>query len=104
MEEQVTALLVGPPDPARRMAVSEGNLWAMTFEDSPGLPYVRCGRLVRYSPDDLRRWIDSQRNGGDGACARNQATVDRVAALKREASRLGMVLMTADEMEGRVDG
>ena len=41
----------------------------MTFEESPGLPYVRCGRLVRYSPDDLRRWIDAQREGGSNGNA-----------------------------------
>ena len=46
------------------LAVSPRKLWAMTFEETPGLPYVRCGRLVRYSPDDLRQWIDTQRKGG----------------------------------------
>ncbi len=46
------------------LAVSPRKLWAMTFEETPGLPYVRCGRLVRYCPDDLRGWIDAQRKGG----------------------------------------
>jgi hypothetical protein len=35
----------------------------MTFEETPGLPYVRCGRLVRYAVDDLREWIAAQRKG-----------------------------------------
>ena len=26
-----------------------------------GLPFVRVGARVMYSPDDLRRWIDTQR-------------------------------------------
>jgi hypothetical protein len=67
MQEQVTkaALLVNARDAARMLAVSPRKLWAMTFEETPGLPYVRCGRLVRYSPNDLRRWIDAQRKGGD---------------------------------------
>lgn len=67
MQEQGTkaVLLVDARDAARLLAVSPRKLWAMTFEESPGLPYVRCGRLVRYSPDDLRRWIDAQRKGGD---------------------------------------
>jgi hypothetical protein len=60
-----TALLVSPREAARMLAVSPRKLWAMTFEQAPALPYVRCGRLVRYSPDDLRRWIDAQREGGD---------------------------------------
>ncbi|MCC7476718.1 MAG: helix-turn-helix domain-containing protein [Pirellulales bacterium] len=67
MQEQVTkpALLVAPRDAARMLAVSPRKLWAMTFDETPGLPHVRCGRLVRYSPDDLRRWIDARREGGD---------------------------------------
>ena len=64
------ALLVEPRDAARMLAVSPRKLWAMTFEETPSLLYVRCGRLVRYSVDDLRRWIDSQRKGGsdDNGC------------------------------------
>lgn len=64
------ALLVEPRDAARMLAVSPRKLWAMTFEDTPGLPYVRCGRLVRYSVDDLRRWIEAQRKGGSDDNAR----------------------------------
>lgn len=59
------ALLVTASEAARMLAVSPRKLWAMTFEETPSLPYVRCGRLVRYSPDDLQRWIASQRKGGD---------------------------------------
>jgi hypothetical protein len=64
-EKTKAALLVDARDAARMLSVSPRKLWAMTFEESPGLPYVRCGRLVRYSPDDLRRWIDAQRKGSD---------------------------------------
>ena len=58
-------LLVEPRDAARMLAVSPRKLWAMTFEDNPGLPYIRCGRLVRYSVSDLEQWIHARRNGGD---------------------------------------
>jgi hypothetical protein len=66
MQEQRTkpALLVDARDAARMLAVSPRKLWAMTFEETPGLPFVRCGRLVRYSPEDLRSWIAAQRKGG----------------------------------------
>ena len=69
MQNQATsdALLVDAREAARMLAVSPRKLWGMTFEDSPGLPYVRCGRLVRYSPDDLCRWIDVQRKGSNDA-------------------------------------
>lgn len=58
-------LLISPREAARLLSVSERKLWTMTFEESPGVPYVRCGRLVRYSPDDLARWIAGQQKGGD---------------------------------------
>lgn len=60
-----TPLLVTARDAARMLAVSPRKLWGMTFEQTPSLPHVRCGRLVRYSPDDLRQWIEAQRKGGD---------------------------------------
>lgn len=61
----ITALLIDAKDAARLLAVSRRKLWAMTFEEQPGLPYVRCGRLVRYAVTDLQQWIASQRKGGD---------------------------------------
>ena len=64
-QETKATLLVSARDAARMLAVSPRKLWAMTFEETVGLPHVRCGRLVRYSPDALRRWIESQRKGGD---------------------------------------
>lgn len=57
-------LLVSAREAAQLLAVSPRKLWAMTFEENPGLPFIRCGRLVRYCPDDLRAWIASQRKGG----------------------------------------
>jgi hypothetical protein len=67
MQDQGTkaVLLVDAKDAARMLAVSPRKLWAMTFEEQPGLPYVRCGRLVRYSVADLQGWIESQRKGGN---------------------------------------
>lgn len=62
--ETRTPLLVDARDAARLLAVSQRKLWAMTFEDRPGLPHIRCGRLVRYAVDDLQCWIETQRKGG----------------------------------------
>ena len=63
-QELKAALLVNPRDAAKMLAISPRKLWSMTFEEEPGLPYIRCGRLVRYSVDNLCRWIDAQRKGG----------------------------------------
>ena len=59
-----TVLLVDTKEAARMLAVSPRKLWAMTFEEEPGVPYVRCGRLVRYSVADLQRWIEDRKQGG----------------------------------------
>ncbi len=61
---QQQAVLVDPREAARMLSVSPRKLWAMTFEESPGVPYVRAGRLVRYSVADLSRWAESRRQGG----------------------------------------
>ncbi len=59
-----SVLLVDPKEAAKMLAVSPRKLWGMTFEDQPGLPFVRLGRLVRYRIDELERWTESQQHGG----------------------------------------
>jgi predicted DNA-binding transcriptional regulator AlpA len=49
---------------SRILAVSARKLWSMTFEETPALPHVKCGRLVRYPVSELQRWIASQTQGG----------------------------------------
>ena len=58
-------LLLTPQQAALALAISPRKLWAMTFEEEPGLPYIRCGRLVRYPVADLSRWIEAKQKGGD---------------------------------------
>ncbi len=56
-------LLLTPRQAAEALAISARKLWAMTA--SSEIPYIRLGRCVRYPVDDLMRWIDDQRQGGD---------------------------------------
>lgn len=66
MQNQETkAALLTPGEAAQMLAVSPRKLWAMTFEDDPGLPYCRIGRLVRYPVASLKQWIDHQTKGGE---------------------------------------
>jgi hypothetical protein len=58
------SLLVSPREAARRLSISPRKLWSITFEEQPGLPYIRVGRLVRYAVSDLEFWVDRQRQGG----------------------------------------
>ena len=50
-------------EPSAALAISPRKLWGMTA--SREIPHVRVGRCVRYPLDDLQRWIDAQKEGGD---------------------------------------
>ena len=56
-------LLLTPQQAAMALAISPRKLWGIT--DSGEIPHVRVGRCVRYLLDDLQRWIDAQKEGGD---------------------------------------
>ncbi len=51
-------LLLNPRDAAQALAISPRKLWELT--DTGEVSCVRIGRAVRYSVEDLRRWIRSQ--------------------------------------------
>ena len=54
-------LLLTPNQAAEALAVSERKLWGMTA--SGEIPFVRLGRCVRYSIDDLRQWLAEKKGG-----------------------------------------
>jgi excisionase family DNA binding protein len=56
-------LLLTPQQAAEALAISRRKLWGMTA--SGELPHIRLGRCLRYPIDDLQRWIDEQKKGGD---------------------------------------
>jgi len=56
MSEQ---LLLKPAEAAKAMAISERKLWSLTAGRE--IPCVRIGKAVRYSPDDLRAYIERQK-------------------------------------------
>ena len=56
-------LLLPPREAAAALSISERTLWAVTAPRGP-LPAVRIGRSVRYCVDDIRRWIDGQKETG----------------------------------------
>jgi excisionase family DNA binding protein len=53
---------------AEALSVSERTLWTLT--DDEKIPCVRIGRCVRYDPEDIRRFIETQKgnsaSGQDG--------------------------------------
>ena len=58
-----TPLLLTAQQAAAALAISTRKLWGMTA--SREIPHLRVGRCVRYPLDDLQRWIDAQKEGGD---------------------------------------
>lgn len=56
-------LLLTPPQAAEALAISPRKLWGMTA--SGEIPHVRLGRSVRYPVDELQRWINDRKKGGD---------------------------------------
>jgi len=52
----IPVLLLSPRQTAKALGISERTL--ATYTKSRLLPVVRIGRSVRYSPDDLREWIE----------------------------------------------
>lgn len=61
---QTEPKLLKPLDAARTLAVCEKTLWNMSQPRGP-IPCVRIGRSVRYCVDDLRAFIERQKNGGE---------------------------------------
>ena len=62
------SILLNLRDAAQALAISPRSLWEWT--KAGRVPHVRLGRRLLYAPDDLRRWVQSQRQGpgtaGDG--------------------------------------
>jgi excisionase family DNA binding protein len=54
--QNVTPLLVSPRQAARMLSVCERTLYSL--EKAGEIAAVRRGRLVRYSVDELRGWIE----------------------------------------------
>jgi hypothetical protein len=46
--------------------ISDRQLWAQTFPRGP-IPCVRIGNCVRYSPEALQRFFESQQQEGGAA-------------------------------------
>ena len=44
------------------LSISPRKLWELT--NTREIPSLRIGRAVRYSPDDLREWIDVRKQRG----------------------------------------
>lgn len=55
-----TQLLLKPREAAACLQISLRTLWTYTHEKKL-IPHVRIGNSVRYSIDDLRVWIESNR-------------------------------------------
>jgi hypothetical protein len=55
----IAPLVVDEHQAAAMLGISERKLWE--YRNSGELPIVRLGRLVRFSVEDLRKFVDSKR-------------------------------------------
>lgn len=58
-----TQPLLTPQQTARLLSISPRKLWSLTHEGR--LPHLRIGRCIRYSREDLQRWLANERRGGE---------------------------------------
>ena len=59
LDEPVPQLLLTPDEARIALRISARELWGMTA--SGEIPHVRLGRCLRYSFDDLKRFIEEQK-------------------------------------------
>lgn len=52
---------ITPPQAAELLGVSVGTLEVWRCTKRYAIPYLKCGRLVRYKRSDLIGWIESRR-------------------------------------------
>jgi excisionase family DNA binding protein len=61
MLDNLQTLLLTPPEAARALAISQRTLWGLTKAGE-----IRCVRIngwtVRYYPQDLKAWIEKQKD------------------------------------------
>ena len=63
-EQTIEPMLFTARQAARMLSLSERTLYAIT--KAGDIQAVRCGRLVRYDPADLRAWIESSKKSEKG--------------------------------------
>ncbi len=54
--KDIDPLLLSPQQASRALAISERTLWALTKAGT--VPHIRIGKLVRYSVEGLRKYIE----------------------------------------------
>ena len=60
-ETSLQTSLVNVRGAARQLGVSPSLVYKLT--ESNELPHFRVGRSIRFSPSDLRHWLESRRFG-----------------------------------------
>ncbi len=63
-QDDPAPILVDPKEAAKLLSVSPRKLWAMTFEQTPAIPHVKMGRLVRYPVAGLQAHVEAMLIGG----------------------------------------
>ena len=62
-DDALRRLLFTPEEARISLGISARKLWGMTA--SGEIPHIRLGKCLRYPIEDLQRWIDEQKTGGN---------------------------------------
>jgi len=65
--KDIDPLLLSPRQASRALAISERTLWSLTKTGT--VPHIRIGKLVRYSVDNLKKYIEQ---AAEKKCASGQ--------------------------------
>ena len=58
--------LLDPEQAAQYLRLKSQTLAVWRVTGRYNLPFVRCGRLIRYKPEDLDAWLESRRQTHTG--------------------------------------
>ncbi|NLS92479.1 MAG: helix-turn-helix domain-containing protein [Planctomycetaceae bacterium] len=64
--KQTPAELLNTEQAAARMGLQPQTLCVWRTTGRYSLPYIRCGRLIRYRPEDIDAFLDSRRQTHTG--------------------------------------
>ena len=72
---------------AERLGIKRSTLYAWAEQGS--IPYIKLGRLLRFDPDEIDRWLQAHRRDGtpEPTPRRQRQSTDCVDALIAQAKR-----------------
>lgn len=72
---------------AQLLGLAPGTLAVWRCTGRYKMPFIRVGRLIRYRPQDLRKWAENRSSFGREVCHKHPAALDSPSSSKSLQSR-----------------